>query len=913
MNFGQAPRPTSQNPPGKGLPAGRIASKGGRIASSGMSRTPLGESLQGNASVGIPRDLPDPNNTGKGERRRNVAAAVRSADSTTANAGAPQRVAALARRPRVSAVGLPGAAAPSAALSPAIRVDSTSFEEWMKMATDNKINSTNTWNFALIDYFHDMSLLRNDSGDGSINFQKASCTLDGCIKVWTSRVDSVVVETGRLLNGLQDDLNAGKEKGKRGKGEEGDDEDIEDGTGDEDDDGGGVGGKKRKRSKAKESTLAKDFSQIQIKKLDLEFTVDPLFKKTSADFDEGGAGGLLMNHLGVDHNARIVFDAGDAVGIADDEDPGMAEIADESYDGADDAAGAAAAAGPVAGLNAPIEMIDIGRLRAKLCGSEDVVETDTLAQMLARRTICPTFASFRFSKDDISLFDDLAGGANADDTFDSAGDGGLSFGGSGVGYDQLAQLEDMPDFGEADGEMDFFADAGPGTNGLSATDYAADNFDDMGDDYGMETVAAGTGGHGRLGDSMVPNRNGPDLFMALGDIRAAADGEDGNGLFDYFDQRLAKNWAGPEHWKMRRALPTGNKENPAGLGDAERVKGSKKIKEPFVIDFLSEEGAISTKELFEADSRGASINLPKRPKSTKADLYLLPEDRHFNSKQLLRLFSKPRMALNIRRHGDRLLMQDMPQADEVDQDFWAQAAATREGADGPDFDDSMSTSAAPYETQSQYDYNDELPPMEDGGPISFGNATQEVDMDESELMGQTLRKVKPEYVNYAKKAKRVDIRKLKETIWKELAIPRSCSASDTDGESGPPTPQDEPRTFLDVVSGLRKTYPKDKMEEISTSFCFICLLHLANEEGLSLSASIGPQGSSGEDSFASRTAALDLSSGNAFEHMAKAGLGITSNDVDDALGGEDAADGAERIGALEWVRIEKDPNAGRSA
>ena len=35
-----------------------------------------------------------------------------------------------------------------------------------------------------------------------INFQKASATLDGCVKVWTSRVDSVATETGRLLSGL---------------------------------------------------------------------------------------------------------------------------------------------------------------------------------------------------------------------------------------------------------------------------------------------------------------------------------------------------------------------------------------------------------------------------------------------------------------------------------------------------------------------------------------------------------------------------------------------------------------------------------------------------------------------------------------------------------------------------------------
>ena len=49
-----------------------------------------------------------------------------------------------------------------------------------------------------------MSLLRNEL-DNSINFQKASCTLDGCVKIWTSRVDSVATETGKLLSGLADD------------------------------------------------------------------------------------------------------------------------------------------------------------------------------------------------------------------------------------------------------------------------------------------------------------------------------------------------------------------------------------------------------------------------------------------------------------------------------------------------------------------------------------------------------------------------------------------------------------------------------------------------------------------------------------------------------------------------------------
>ncbi|RKP14837.1 condensin complex subunit 2/barren, partial [Piptocephalis cylindrospora] len=64
-----------------------------------------------------------------------------------------------------------------------------------------KINANNTWDVALIDVFHNMTLLRE--GD-SINFQKASCTLDGCVKIYTSRVDSFASETGRLLSGLSD-------------------------------------------------------------------------------------------------------------------------------------------------------------------------------------------------------------------------------------------------------------------------------------------------------------------------------------------------------------------------------------------------------------------------------------------------------------------------------------------------------------------------------------------------------------------------------------------------------------------------------------------------------------------------------------------------------------------------------------
>lgn len=53
--------------------------------------------------------------------------------------------------------------------------------------------------------------------------------------------------------------------------------------------------------------------------------------------------------------------------------------------------------------------------------------------------------------------------------------------------------------------------------------------------------------------------------------------------------------------------------------------------------------------------------------------------------------------------------------------------------------------------------------------------------------------------------------------------------------SKPPTKSDKkPLKFTSVMNDLQQVYPKQAMADISTSYCFICLLHLANEKGLML-------------------------------------------------------------------------------
>ena len=48
-----------------------------------------------------------------------------------------------------------------------------------------------------------------------------------------------------------------------------------------------------------ENTLEKNLNNLDTNKYDLEFDLDPLFQKTSAKFDEGGAKGLILNNVTV--------------------------------------------------------------------------------------------------------------------------------------------------------------------------------------------------------------------------------------------------------------------------------------------------------------------------------------------------------------------------------------------------------------------------------------------------------------------------------------------------------------------------------------------------------------------------------------------------------------------------------------
>lgn len=603
--------------------------------------------------------------------------------------------------------------------TPALKVPIlANFEEWMKMATDNKINATNSWNFALIDYFHEMSFLRD--GDG-INFQKASCTLDGCVKIYTSRVDSAATETGKLLSGLT----CSESLKNQGKDDQ-DDTDID----------MNMEFEKQKKSKTKrsEATLVKDFSALQVKKFDLEFSVNPLFKKVLADFDEGGAKGLLLNHLFIDRQGRIIFDADDA--ILDEIEP----IHNEDNDD-----------------------IDLNGLQEKFVSIMSTLDNDE---------ICPSFKNLKSDSDSsfsfFKVFEDL----------NQEGNGNF-----------LINDTVLPDEEEFDDDIDNRT-----IPMITENDPDSQTHNVWGEDFVLKKLEK----HSEKSDPLKV-WNGNDFSVAMD--------ETDDKVFEYFDLALKKNWAGPEYWKIQKL----RKEKTS----VTEPKKQKEKKAPFLIDFFSDE-PIDFNILFSPG--GTNIYLPKTQWISKTR-NLLPDDIYFNSKQLLRFFIKPKSKIfgkYIDSHDDV----------EVDMNFWTNNNINNEHTkdqsvyDASFFNDNqdIDTAMDAINDDDQFmDAKEEMPLNEDEHKVNtevFNSFT-------------TSFKSKPDQLNYAKIAKKVDVKQLKENIWEELGFEKS----NKDYTSHAVSVKTE-RKFTDVIKGLKNIYSERAMADISISFCFICLLHLANEKGL---------------------------------------------------------------------------------
>lgn len=280
--------------------------------------------------------------------------------------------------------------------------------------------------------------------------------------------------------------------------------------------------------------MVKDYSQLTVKKFNLEFSVDPLFKKTCADFDEGGAQGLLLNHLSIDTDCKIIFDAGDAILDLDEADDDDDDAMEEDI---------------------PEQSMDLSKLRCmriifnlSLNGDPAISNAnifhihpfvnsihallakfyDQLSQIFTKQ-ICPSLRSFEFSGENNGDLGYLMH-KDPDDDDDDETEEERRRRREREENNQSGSPDDFLLNGIDDNYPDFFAN----DEFLEEDDEADGN--SVREIFNMENV--------------IESRKNQQIENENEFVTAMANHQ--NDMFSYFDSAFLRNWAGPEHWKLKR-------------------------------------------------------------------------------------------------------------------------------------------------------------------------------------------------------------------------------------------------------------------------------------------------------------------------------------------------------------------------
>ncbi|KAJ1393808.1 Condensin complex subunit 2/barren [Sesbania bispinosa] len=579
-----------------------------------------------------------------------------------------------------------------AARAAAIRRKSLAVSQSLQANSDPCLNKQQ-----ILDLFHNCIKLASENveeeDDAETNFQKASCTLEAGVKIYSMRVDSVHSEAYKVLGGMNR------------AGQEAEQDTTLEGVNTES--GQEESRKETEKKLSPLSTLESSFEVLNVKKFDAAFVVDPLYRQTTAKFDEGGAKGLLMNNLGVYGGCRVLFDS--------QEVPAKCMASQNQHDTSD--------------------TIDLSFAR-------DCIEQMVL-NMRVKDEISPTLRTIvnQFDEDNRRPTD--------------------------------FQLQNSTEELHADFNCE---------NGADREEY--ENCTTWNDDHDDQTVVADLDSN--VADPSFPSYPQEDEQFPSQDLDMEGRFENVDGyLFLSLGFSSKQNaWAGPDHWKYRKSKVS-EVQPTSEDGTTQKTRQPRSKRQAEVdLDFTNSLEK-NNSDIFSPPKNPKSLLLPESrlPCNTK-----LPEDCHYQPEDLVKLFLLP----NVKCLGRR----------------------TRRVSDG---------------SREQCNEYDSFPSWDNGSVGGDESGDYEGDHhsdieDPGTLITQP-RQVNKIEVQYDKTSKQVDVQALKITLWDHVQ----------ESVKLPSQGQKEIISFRNLLGNFpSECNAAANISDISPHLCFICLLHLANEKGLSI-------------------------------------------------------------------------------
>ncbi|XP_041854416.1 condensin complex subunit 2 [Melanotaenia boesemani] len=275
--------------------------------------------------------------------------------------------------------------------------------------------------------------------------------------------------------------------------------------------------------------------------------------------------------------------------------------------------------------------------------------------------------------------------------------------------------------------------------------------------------------------------------------------------YSYFSPRTMATWAGPGYWQFKP------KHKLDHLPDKEMRK--RKPKKPIEIDFNDD---VNFDTYFRI-TRAATTN-NKSALSTSNKKTTLPADFQFPPETLSQLSLKPSSSLS--QEGQKRLSGELGEGiGDYDYNNANDTANFCPGLEGGDSDDDV----------EGFPCSDDIQPSGDGMPPPSQVLGDVSTYGEKDLVPEPHRVNKIE-INYAKTAKKMDMKRLKNSMWTLL----------TDSPEKPTQQVEETlqvsveKVFSQTTKQLLQRLPNTMAQNLSVPLAFVALLHLANEKNLEL-------------------------------------------------------------------------------
>lgn len=264
------------------------------------------------------------------------------------------------------------------------------------------------------------------------------------------------------------------------------------------------------------------------------------------------------------------------------------------------------------------------------------------------------------------------------------------------------------------------------------------------------------------------------------------------------------HWAGPSYWKIKSLGKVSSSSKIVETCHHAAVKKKKDI-------VLSYEDINATFEQSFLPNQSAKTKLKAVPVNWVEEAGTLPEDIHYDALQQRRLYLYVLPNENLSVNEEQSNEMDVAENESFDfnneNDFCPDISTHEEIQEENPFDDLRAEDNDMVESQEAF-LGSNL--------VVAPQLTQKINLP------------------YSSRAKKIDMRQLKQTIWKSLISVNNDEKNTQTSESQNKKEIKEPKPFSKIYKSLSKTLSKTNAEALSLPIAFISLLHLANEKSLKL-------------------------------------------------------------------------------